>query len=128
MDKVKASLLSPCLGPVTFMEEKQGFGFVFASQSRFGVGQNDGNPSSSSSFQRVEHCNFLRGVRSFGTYIFLILNIHNTFLLLFSNHMKIRLKIRAQFEFTVIVIRLGRIMATASSTNTTELEFLQDEE
>ena len=42
--------------------------------------------------------------------------------------MKIRLKIRAQFEFTVIVIRLGRIVATSSSTNTTELEFLQDEE
>ena len=81
MDIVKASLLSPCLGPVTFMEEKQGFGFVFASQSRFGVGQNDGNPSSSSSFQRVEHCNFLRGVRSFGTYIFYIPSYHGNIIL-----------------------------------------------
>ena len=42
MDKVKASLLSPCLGPVTFMEEKQGFEFVFASQSRFGLGRMTG--------------------------------------------------------------------------------------
>lgn len=61
MDIVKASLLSPSLGPVTFMEEKQGFGFVFATQSRFEVGQNYGNPKFfffSSSFQRVEHCNF----------------------------------------------------------------------
>jgi hypothetical protein len=59
MDIVKASLLSPCLGPVTSMEEKQSLGFVFATQSRFEVGQNIGNPSSfSSSFQRVEHLQF----------------------------------------------------------------------
>ena len=72
--------------------------------SRFEVEQNDGNPSSSSSCQRVEHCNFLRGVRSFGTYIYDILKIHNTSLLSLSNHKEIWLKIRAQFAFTVIVI------------------------
>ena len=78
MDIVKASPLSPCLRPVTFVEEKQGFGFVFATRSRFEVGQNLREPKFfflKSSFQRVEHRNFLRSVRSFGTYI-LLFRVH----------------------------------------------------
>ena len=71
MDIVKASLLSLCLRPVTFMEEKEGFGFVFAIQSRFEVGQNYGNPKffSKFPFKEMSTAIFIRGVRSSGTYM-----------------------------------------------------------
>jgi hypothetical protein len=72
MDIVKASMIHPSymLKACYVHGRETGFGFVFATPSRFEVGWNHGNPSSFQvPFKELSTIVSYCGVHSFGTYI-----------------------------------------------------------